>query len=319
MRLILGCALALIAAAPACAAGGPVSPRQGGAGVSAPGADASFVAVQAGARTVVLRLSRSTASVVRSRSVPGSFGIPGAAWDGANTGLSFDEGTLVLAGGFDSRRTTLQALDARTLHTLRRITLPGMFTVDAISPDGRWLYLIDYKDAGGVDYAVRAYDLRRGRMLARPIVDPRSPDEKMQGVPVTRVQSPDGRWAYTLYAGDEPFVHALDTVKRTAVCVDLPMSLANDVGEGRLSLRGGTLQVTVQGQAQAVVDLRTFKVGRPAAAAAPRPRATARPQPAPAGDGGPPWALWAIPLAGVVALAVFARRRMSTSGAWSRN
>jgi hypothetical protein len=287
-----------------------------------PGADASFVAVPAGARTVVLRLSRSTASVVRSRSVAGYYGIPGAAWDGTDTGLSFDEGTLVLSGGYGRHRTKLLALDAHTLHPLRRISLPGMFTVDAISPDGRWLYLIAYKDAGGVNYSVRAYDLRRGRMLARTIVDPREPDEKMQGTPVTRVQSADGRWAYTLYAGDEPFVHALDTVARTAVCVDLPASLGNDIGEARLALHGGTLQVTAPGRPQplAVVDLRTFEVGRPAAAAAaPRPRATPRPQPAAIDAGGPPWALWAIPLAGVVALAVYARRRMSSSGAWSRN
>ncbi len=49
----------------------------------------------------------------------------------------------------------------------------------------------------------------------------------MGGVPVARASSPDGRWAYTLYArrGDHPFVHALDTAKREAFCVDLPLRL----------------------------------------------------------------------------------------------
>jgi hypothetical protein len=46
----------------------------------------------------------------------------------------------------------------------------------------------------------------------------------MAGLPLSRASSPDGRWAYTLYDADggEPFVHALDTVGRTAVCIDLP-------------------------------------------------------------------------------------------------
>ena len=44
----------------------------------------------------------------------------------------------------------------------------------------------------------------------------------MTGVPVTRLPSPDGRWDYTLYqSAEHPFVHALDTQRRTAVCIDL--------------------------------------------------------------------------------------------------
>jgi hypothetical protein len=70
---------------------------------------------------------------------------------------------------------------------------------------------------------VRALDPASGRLLPGPIVDPEEPDERMQGSPVSRVSSPDGRWAYTLYTGSkERFVHALDTVRGRAVCVDLP-------------------------------------------------------------------------------------------------
>ena len=49
----------------------------------------------------------------------------------------------------------------------------------------------------------------------------------MGGQPVVRASSAAGRWAYTLYArrGDELFVHALDTVKREAFCVDLLLQL----------------------------------------------------------------------------------------------
>ena len=67
------------------------------------------------------------------------------------------------------------------------------------------------------NYAVRAYDLRTRRLLPRPVVDPHEADEPMRGIPVTRVPSTDGRWAYTLYDnGRHSFVHALDTARRTA-------------------------------------------------------------------------------------------------------
>src|ERR1700694_6038189 len=74
-----------------------------------------------------------------------------------------------------------------------RIVLPGYSTVDAISPTGRWLYLIHYKSTNLTNYEVRAYDVLHRRLLAKPVVDPRTPGEKMQGLPVTRAMSADGR------------------------------------------------------------------------------------------------------------------------------
>ena len=50
----------------------------------------------------------------------------------------------------------------------------------------------------------------------------------MSGLPMSRApRAASGRWAYTLYdgAGEHPFVHALDTEQRTAVCIDLDMPL----------------------------------------------------------------------------------------------
>ena len=54
------------------------------------------------------------------------------------------------------------------LHVIRRLTLPGSYTVDAISPDGRWLYLIHYTARRNLlRYEVRAYDLPAGGCCAR--------------------------------------------------------------------------------------------------------------------------------------------------------
>jgi hypothetical protein len=305
----------LLSATPAHAAGGPVPPAFGGAGVSV-GGD-RFVALYAGPdRTVIARIRDTDATVGASKVINGSFGIPGVTYDGINTGLSADGGTLVLASPLTAKSTTLRVFDARNLHARRSIALRGMNVVDAISPDGRWLYLVDYKNGGIGSYDVRAYDLKRNRLLSKPVVDPREPDEKLQGMPLTRVMSEDGRWAYTLYSGEEPFIHALDTEGRTAVCIDLPASVNTDPAGVHLKLAGDTL--TVAGaQPHAVVDLRTFKVSEPAATpATPKAAATATAKPVAAQTGsGPSLVLWLLPLVALVVVAVLARQRRARQSA----
>ncbi|WP_028060358.1 YncE family protein [Candidatus Solirubrobacter pratensis] len=309
-RVTLLIGFALLVPASAHAAGGPVPPAFGGKEVSAPGGPDNLVAVRAGAdRTVVLRLNRADASVMRSRSLPGAFGVPAATYDGINTGLSADGRTLVLAEGanrFPVRSTRLAVLDGLSLRPRRIVTLRGMIAVDAISPDGRRLYLVDYKDGNLARYDVRAYDLVRGRLESKPVIDPREPQEKLQGVPVTRVQSGDGRWAYTLYSGEEPFIHALDTEGRTAVCIDMPKTIGADAGSIKLGLAAGTLTVERRGIPVALVDLKTYKVSSPRPAAAPRPAIAASRT---TGRDGRPWVLWTVPLLALAGLIVLARRR----------
>jgi hypothetical protein len=200
----------------------------------------------------------------------------------------------------------------------RRIELPGFFTVDAISPDGRWLYLIQYAGDNVLDYRVRALDTRTGRLAARDVVDPREPDEQMGGLPMTRVMSRDGRWAYTLYGGgEETFIHALDTVGRSAACIDLDMLAPDsDLSAVRLgvSADGRRIHVRNAGSLVATLDARTFAVSEPGAAAA----ATPAPAPgaprhgtAPPDDADFPWAALLIVggLAGVCTVGVVIARR----------
>jgi hypothetical protein len=245
--------------------------------------------------------------------LPGSFGVPGVAYDGSNTGVSADGGTLVLAQTvrrFPVRRTRLLVLDTQSLRPRARVSLPGWFSVDAIDPTGRWLYFIHYtSQRDSTRYEVRGYDLDKRRLLPKAIVDAREPDEKMQGVPVTRAASADGRWAYTLYQRpeEEPFIHALDTQERRAFCIDLP-ALANDedLPNVRLTPSGGdTLRVERNGAALALVDTRTFAVRRP-------PVARTHALPPPAADEGSdamPWVLGAIGVAALAGVALLVRRR----------
>ena len=159
------------------------------------------------------------------RHLPGSFSIPAVAYDGSPSGLSADGRTLVLisprirypAGGRPSRSS-----DARRLALRRRISLKGDFSFDAISPDGRLMYLIQYNPREIGEYQVRAYDLRARRLFRSPSWIPASRTRRCTACRsrAWRTATAAGRTRSTR-APAHPFVHALDTEGRTAVCIDL--------------------------------------------------------------------------------------------------
>src|SRR3954471_13130861 len=207
--------------------GGPVQPVQGGTGITLP-SGSNLVAVGWRNRTLIQRIRRGDGMVQAWTALRGMWGIPGVTFQGATTGLT-DHGRLLVLAGLSSRyppRTTrLAVFDTRRLRVRYRITLPGVATVDAVPPSGRWVYLIRYTAPrhDTLAYEVRAYDLKAHRLLAKPVVDPRESDEAMRGMPVSRVMGQGARWAYTLYyrPSGAPFIHALDTTGRTARCIDL--------------------------------------------------------------------------------------------------
>jgi hypothetical protein len=252
--------------------------------------------------TVVERIDRRDGRVDRWWQLGGDYGVPAVAYDGTGGGLSADGKTLVLGGFaigdppvYPPRTTRLAILDTdlrpqrhlragqrRPPSVFRTIELRGHFAFDAISPDGATIYLIHhFPNLTGASYIthyeVRAYDLKSRRLLPQPIVDPAESEERMEGLPITRAMSPDGRWAYTLYDGNgkEPFIHALDTVAGRAVCVDLPqltklprrfyyLLQLQTSGNGRqlvvLRRRPGPKPTS----ALLNVDTRSFEVRRPA-------------------------------------------------------
>ena len=319
--------IGMAAPSAALAAGGPVPPAQGNA-IGVAGSPYQYAAVAVGRDTIVKQVQAGAGSAGSKLRVAGQYGVPAVDYSGSTTGLSADGRTLVLAeipGNVPPRQTRLLMLSAMPRLALRaRLSLPGWWTVDAISPNGRWLYLIHYTSSDALSYEVRAYDLVARQLDPRPVVDRREPDEAMTGIAITRVMSAGDRWAYTLYTRPSgvPFVHALDTVGRRAVCIDLP-SLANaDIGNVRLGLTlgGGVLQIDIDGVTRASVNTRTFAVStartvrtdaRQAPPASTRP--VHREAPATQGAGGVPWELIAALIAVLGALtaiaALPARRR----------
>src|SRR4051794_11657005 len=317
LRRRLAAALLVCAAcapgAVARAAGPPVpSPDSGRAGAVAPGGTERLVTVPVGGNTLVTALARDRDRPLRSRQIAGRWSVAPVALDGATTGLSGDGRTLVLirpTRSFPPADTRLAVVDVRTLRLRREIALRGFFTLDAVAPGGRRVYLVQYPHPDDfLDYRVRALDTGTGRLAGRDVVDPRSPGEQMGGLPMTRATSADGRWAYTLYGGGhEAFIHALDTVGATAACIDLDM-LPPDGDLAGLQLHmspgGRAIDVRDSGTLVATVDARTFAVREPATAAGRADAAAPDPN-----DGGFPWAVLLAAAAALGALAVLARRR----------
>jgi hypothetical protein len=307
------------------AAGGPVPPSQGIA-IGTPGGSSSYGAFGARGSTIVKRLGAGGVATGAQLRLPGRYGIPGVDYSGATTGLSANGRTLILAGmtpiGGAPRVTRLLVVNTPRLSVRTRIALPGWSTVDAISPDGRWLYLIHYPSSDISKYEVRAYDLLRGRMLSKPIVDPDDRGEAMTGFPLARVMSAGSRWAYTLYMrpSGAPFIHALDTDTHRAVCVDLPSLSGTDIGNGRLRLASGgaLLHVDVGGVTRVVINTRTLAVvthvstaprSASASASAPAPTRPAARKSSSRRSGGAPWELYAGLLAALAVLAAGVVRR----------
>jgi hypothetical protein len=195
--------------------------------------------------------------------------------DGSAGGLSRDGRLLVLAQWDPPRNGALRKssrfllVSTRTLRPWRTVALRGDFAFDALSPGGGTLFLIEHvSSADTTSYRVRAYDIASQRLLPRVIADRRQAGWVMHGYPVTRAASADARWAYTLYQqpGGYPFVHALDSVTRTAVCIGLPWRGNQDlvpVSRLRLDDQAGRLTVeTFRGRPLFSIDTRTFWVSR---------------------------------------------------------
>jgi hypothetical protein len=273
MVLLLAALVAAVVAADAAAGKGGPSPGAvlGWDGVRAANAAERYVAIAGRGTTTVAVVRVNGGRVLRFRSLRGAFGVPQVAFDGTTDGLSADGRTLVLSSyggavgpGVTSRFAVLRT---RNLDVQRTIVLPGLWSFDAVSPDGSTIYAIQYLGTGDTPaYKVRAIDVASGRPLPGAIIDEREPGEEMRGSPMSRATGPGGRWAYTLYGkpSGTAFIHALDTVRGNAVCIDLPWRQVQDAiwsvkmtvgADGRML----TLRQPDAGRL-AVVGLRNFVV-----------------------------------------------------------
>ncbi len=259
--------IALVAGGVAVAAG----PWPGlASSITASDGSVRYAAKASGSSTRVTATRARDGRVLRVGRVAGAFGVPAVTIAGAPGGLSADGRTLVLSQppNFQTppKSTRFVVLSATTLRPIRVVSLRGDFGFDALSPDSHTLYLIQHRSIDDASYAVRAYDLRAGKLLAGAIVDKSETDQTMRGFPVARATSGDATWVYTFYNrnGREPFIHALNTRERYAICVDLPwQGSADAIWTASLELSGDGRQLLVKmpnGATAATVDTQTLRV-----------------------------------------------------------
>jgi hypothetical protein len=222
-----------------------------------------YLAANSGARTELDAL-RASGATLRSRTIAGSFGIPTMIMTNTPLGLFHDGRTFVLQSTANRRSTSFALVRSSDLRVRERIALRGSYAFDAVSPNGRRLYLIEHRSEDFQHYVVRAYDLRAHRLLPGRIADKTQASWVMQGWPSARVETRSGRWVYTLYSnpGGFPFVHALDTVEGVAHCVGIAWRGSQDpLMHYRLAVRGGRLLVLrPDGSTYRSIDRETWAV-----------------------------------------------------------
>lgn len=144
----------------------------------------------------------------------------------------------------------------------RMVELRGDFSYDAVSPAVDTLYLVSHFSIERPDqYVVRSYNVAAEKLDEGIVVDKSALEEgPMSGRPIARATTTNADWVYTAYRGDHAFVHALNTVNKFAVCIDLPHRAAK-VSDWRLNLdeTARTLMATIPSTGLAVkVDTGRF-------------------------------------------------------------
>jgi hypothetical protein len=320
-RALALAALALLAAPAVARADGPqIGVSYTLDGITAATGGTRYVTLPLGRRTVLEAIRTEGGQVAWMRTLPGWWGTWQLTTNGDTGGLSRNGRLLVLgtpAAGYPVRSTRL-LLYTMGHRRYRIVRLHGDFSFDALSPDAKTLYLIQHVgSAADSAYRVRAYDTESRRLLPGVIAERWAGSTTMRGVPIERATGPGGQWEFTLYQapdGSSAFVHALDTVHRFAMCIDIPKAITPEVAMLGIRLDANrALELVTGGQIVGRIDLSDLRLHK-----APADSPHVAGSTPPASDGDRPWApvaagLAAILAAAAAALAVRRRRRHAVS------
>jgi hypothetical protein len=230
MRRVVAIVLAALVLPSSVLAAGPSYVAQGGLGILSKDGKNRFVALSAGGGTAIARIAVHGGAVRGWATLEGGWGIPQPTFTTRLEGLTRDGKSLIVGTVGAASPSQFAVVNTQNLRVSERFSLDGQFAYDALSPDGKTLYLSQYVDADNASrYVVRAYDLEHQRLLPGRVADKSQRGWVMEGFAVTRTTSADGRWVYTLFMrpGGYPFVHALDTVRGAAHCIGLPWRSGN--------------------------------------------------------------------------------------------
>jgi len=178
-------------------------------------------------RTTLRELDPVTGTELRRLLVEGRWAMP-SSYGAAPNGFSTDGSWLVLAapqtsdGGVTT--SAFAVIDTGRATVARTVTATGDHTFDAISADGRSLYVVEHLGAPA-QYRVRVAGGGGSALSVAPIVDLKIAAPQMNGIYHSSVALPNGTWNYGLYFSPTKgaFIHALNTTQLYAQCIlDVP-------------------------------------------------------------------------------------------------
>lgn len=198
-----------------------------------------YTAIPANGRTTITVINTQSGSRVRTFVIPGSYSTSGTGYDSAVLSAS-GQWLAMRQSGQSATETTIALVDTQAGKLVRTIPLNGEYTLDAISPGGEALYLLQKLNDAPGHYYVRVYDVSGNILVQSPIVDKTAlnpnGDPNMTGVGLARQTSTDGKFAYTLYIDTRrnyAFIHELplnDQINPPiARCIDLPVGKSTDL------------------------------------------------------------------------------------------
>jgi DNA-binding beta-propeller fold protein YncE len=208
-----------------------------------------YVATAKGGQTTINVINTQNGATIRSMVISGTFSTAGQGFAGAL--VSSDGHWLALVQQKQNNNaTTIALVDTQAGRLAKTIQLHGNFDLDALSPDGSSLYLLQKLNDGSGHYYVKLYNVNENKLYDYTIVDKTDINERMTGVALVRQMAGDGTSAYTLYTNtsqNKAFVHILPLDGEAfpfARCVDLPTGNSADLLHYytlTLSPDGGTL------------------------------------------------------------------------------
>jgi hypothetical protein len=180
----------------------------------------------------LMALDPTTGQTVAQVTVPAGYTLPNIGFHGPTAGISPNGKWLALTSqtrGSGAITTNFMVGSSSLTESFKTIHVSGDFVFDALSNDGKSLYLIQ-KMIDPNHYRVRAYDVPSGTLWPRAVADKREPNEPMNGIRGDSAADPTGDHVYTVYVRQAgPFIHALPLGQLFAFCIDLPSKAPNDM------------------------------------------------------------------------------------------
>ncbi|HUQ17597.1 MAG TPA: hypothetical protein VM070_07400 [Candidatus Saccharimonadales bacterium] len=183
-------------------------------------------AASGAAATTLRELDPATGAELRRLEIEGRWAMP-SSYGAAPSGFSTDGSWLVLAapqtkiGG--ATTSAFAVIDTVRASVARTVVAPGDHTFDAISADGRSLYVVEHLGAPA-QYRVRVAGGGGVALSTAPIVDIKVAAPQMNGIYHSSIMR-GGTWNYGLYFSPTKgaFIHALNTTQLYAQCIlDVP-------------------------------------------------------------------------------------------------